>query len=894
MGFKKNILLCLAGFSYFISFSQGQIRFQGMVMDSLKNPLAGTNITAIPEETNIKVLHEAADSLGNFDFLLEKGKQYTIILSHLGYFTKKVGITASPPLQNVFTLQERLEKLKEVIINYTSPITSKKDTTIYDVDAFASGEERKLREIIKKLPGIEVDRDGNLTAKGKKVSKVLVENQTFFTGDSKLAVNNIPADVVDKIEVIQNYSDIGFLKGLEDTNDVALNISLKEGKKKFVFGDIEVAAGTESRYLAHPSIFYYSPKTTLNFIGDVNDIGLKSFKVSDYINFEGGFGKLFKDAKAYGNLIGSDFSKFLRKNDFKENSMIFSALHGRKSISKKTEMSAYIIWNDEIIETEKLSLNTYNNNDTFLEETRTSTNNFDNSLILGKLNLNYAPSIFEDLSLNSFIKIANDNSNGAILTNSILQDNSFATLNNSDNTTFRQNASYNKRFSKAQTITVEGTFSYLKNNLTGQWLTDEAFLEGLIPLRESQIFNVNREQNTERYSLDLASKDYWVINNYNHLYFSLGANLLRENFSSSEKQLLENGNVNDFSNVGFGNDLDFSFNDMFAGLEYKFLLGIFTVKSGLSYHNYVWKTNQFSNEISNEKNAFLPLLKIDADFSDNENLSFNYRANVRFPVSSRLFSNFLLNSFNRVQRGNPNLLNERYSTFSLNYSKFSLYRGLQIIAGIGYNKKTNSIKSSTTLQGIEQFTTFEMLNRPENNLKANFIFGKKMGNIRITLESSAGYSEFFQLINNNTKLNLLKDFSSSFKINGTFKKWPNFEVGYTYEPTQIIAETGGNKFINSELFVDVNYNFFKDFTLKFDFSSVEYANKTQNLVDIYQLANASIFYRKEDSPWGFEISSTNLFDTRFRRQNSFSDFLTIDQTIFVMPRITLLKISYKL
>ena len=125
-----------------------------------------------------------------------------------------------------FVLQENPDQLKEVIIDYTPPVTIKKDTIIYRTDVFVTGNERKLREVLKKLPGVEVDRSGNVSVQGKKITKVLVENKLFFTGDSKMAVNNIPADVVNTIEILDNYNDVAMLKGLQESEDMAMNIKL--------------------------------------------------------------------------------------------------------------------------------------------------------------------------------------------------------------------------------------------------------------------------------------------------------------------------------------------------------------------------------------------------------------------------------------------------------------------------------------------------------------------------------------------------------------------------------------------------------------------------------------------------------------------------------------------
>ncbi|MEM0931253.1 MAG: hypothetical protein AAGJ12_02225, partial [Bacteroidota bacterium] len=84
-----------------------------------------------------------------------------------------------------------------------------------------------------------------------------------------------------------------------------------------------------------------------------------------------------------------------------------------------------------------------------------------------------------------------------------------------------------------------------------------------------------------------------------------------------------------------------------------------------------------------------------------------------------------------------------------------------------------------------------------------------------------------------------------------------------------------------------------DFQLKGDFRRINYENITQNVSNSFEISNISLFYQKEDSPWGVEFSVTNIFDTKFKRQNSFSDFLVSDQTTFIVPRIVMLKMSYK-
>ncbi|WP_296436978.1 carboxypeptidase-like regulatory domain-containing protein, partial [Winogradskyella sp.] len=320
----KISLIITVGFSNLI-YSQN-VLVSGRITNNQNISLQYANLIAIPKSDDFEVKFAITEANGTYKLGLIKNQTYELTVSYLGYKSQVLSInTKEEDITKNFVLQENSEALDEITINYTPPISVKKDTITYDVSKFVTGEERKLRDALKKLPGVEVDREGNVKVQGKKVTKVLVEDKTFFTGDSKLAVNNIPADAVDKVEILDNYNDVAMLKGLQDSEDMAMNIKLKEDKKKFVFGDIEAGIGYKERYLVHPNLFYYSPKTNVNFIGDLNNTGIKSFTFQDYLEFEGGFGKLLEDAGSYFSLFNSDFSRYLNNQDFTSNTNQFGA-----------------------------------------------------------------------------------------------------------------------------------------------------------------------------------------------------------------------------------------------------------------------------------------------------------------------------------------------------------------------------------------------------------------------------------------------------------------------------------------------------------------------------------------------------------------------------------------
>ena len=866
---------------------------KGKVSDTTGTYLSESSILAFPETENEKTRFAISNQDGAYVLKLSKGISYSIEVHYLGYQKLTFQYTAAQDEVKDLILKPSINALDEVILNYQVPITVNQDTTTYNTDAFVNGEERKLREVLKKLPGIEVDREGNVTSQGIEVTKVLVEDKIFFTGNSKLAVNNIPADVVDKIQVIEDYNKVGFLKGLLDSDDIALNIKLKEDKKKFAFGDIEVGGGDEERYLAHSNLFYYGPKTNINFITDLNDIGIKSFTLKDYIDFNGGFGKLMGDLKGYLALSNDDLSQFLINTDFKENINRFGAFNLRNALSPKAEMNAFVIVNHSDTETEVNTLNIYNDPQEQFNEERININQLSNFFILGKVTFDYEPNLNEAISANTFVKITNNDNTGNISTQRPDVNSTFSTVSDLEALEFRQNLEYSKRFSKKQTLSLESTFNHQNNSPSTNWVTDEAFLEGLIPLQEDNFFDVRQTKNAKSTSFELLLKDYWVLNRFNHIYTTFGTSLLFEEYTTEEFQILEDGAINDFSLNGFGNELDFRLRDTFLGLEYKFLMGKLTLKSGLFYHNYTWENIQENSTERNTTNIALPRIDATLEINSSEKIRFNYQQQVRFPMGNRFFNNALLSSFNTVLLGNRELANERFHTYSLNYYKFKLLRGFNLNAGINYTRKTQTIKNTIRLEEIEQFITYTMFNRPENGITANFDISKKVNQIKFRVNGSTSYNEFFQLVNDDVSKNISKSLSVTGRAITTFDKLPNLEVGYTYEPTNFRTGVSSNEFNNTEFFTDLSYDFINDFQLKGDFRRINYENITQNVSNSFEISNISLFYQKEDSPWGVEFSVTNIFDTKFKRQNSFSDFLVSDKTTFIVPRIVMLKMSYK-
>lgn len=894
LGTNKYLIMAIIGFCAYVGFGQTTATLSGIILNTQNQPLVNANVLAFPEAEDASPTFSISNNKGQYKLILVANLKYQIEVSYLGYQKFSFSYTAQQNNTKKVVLSPQANELDEVVVSYKIPITVTQDTITYQTDAFTNGKERKLREVLKKLPGIEVDRQGNVTAQGRKITKVLVEDETFFNGNSKLAVNNIPANAVNEVQVLDNYNDIAFLKGLQDSDELALNIKLKKDKKKFAFGDLETAAGIKERYALHPTLFYYSPNTKVNFIGDVNNVGTKSFSLNDYLEFNGGVGKLLSDVGSFINLTKDDFSQFLNQNNFTKSNHAFGAFNVRQKFSKSTALNSYVIANSNTSNTLEQTLNIYNTTNGQLIEDRNQANTLRQNFAMGKLTLSIQPNTQTNFDANTFAKLTNNQNNGQLTTASVNQDNLFNNQQHVNAVDLQQNFSFHKNLSQAHTLSTEATVKLNQIHPEDKWQTNAVFLPGLIPLVIEDAIMVRQEKTSKNINANMVFKEYWVLNSNNHIYSTLGTNFLWENYNTAAQQILASGQINNLETNGFGNQVTYNFNDTFFGLEYKFLVGKLTVKSGLFYHNYYWTNQQKNEQVKNTTQALLPALKAHVTFNNSEKITAQYRQKYDFAAANKLGQDFVLNSFNTVIAGNPYLQNSRSHNYSLSYYKFSLFKGLRLNARLDYTKNTQSIKRTTALQGINQYTTYTMFTRPEKQLNAIFRLYKKVKQIKYGLNTSVRYNQNYQLLNEVTSLNSSRGLSLGVSAQTYYKKIPEITLSYDYKPTQFMAQSGTNNFNSRVLELNVEYSFFNDFTLTADYTNTNYRNSTQNITNILQLANANLFYQKEDSKWRFEISATNIFNVGFKRQNTFNDFLVSDQTIYIMPRIILGKVVYKL
>lgn len=892
---KKNVFVLTILILFALPSIAQSLTLDGIVSDSINKPLEYVNVLAIPHNEEYNIVFSITDEKGNYKLSLLEKVPYSLEISYLGFEKWTESISLEKSRSKNFVLIPSSQSLDEVLIKQRLAVKVTEDTITYRADVFTTGNERKLREVLKKLPGVEVDRYGNVTVNGKKIDKLLVEGKVFFSGDTKLGVNNIPANAVDEVEVLDNYTEIAFLKGLNESNILAMNIKLKEDKKRFVFGDIEIGGGIEDRYLANSNLFYYSKKNSANFIGDLNNIGKKSFSLGDYLNFEGGFAKYVDDPVAYVDVVNSDFAQSLLNQDFTFNKNQFGAGSFTHQFSPKTNLSAYTILNVSNIDTQTNDLKVYLvNNEISNTEERAASEVTDNVFSLSKITLKYKPTFEEDLTFETLVKTSNGNafekleslnSSGANFVQSENAPNSFSIV---------QNTAFNKQFSSRHTSTLSAKLRFDKNDRDTKWRLSESIFPNILPIEGEGPFSINQRIKSRNYSANLSLKHYWVVSDLHHIYPILGYNFSRQEYESRDQQDVNNNIVN-FSGSGFNNDTSFLLNDAYAGLQYKTRIGNITFKPGLIYHYYLWNSKQlFELRKSQVKPQLLPELTIKWDIKDSEKLSFKYNLRSQFNDVSFFSKRLRLQSFNSIYRGNDQLENSLSHLASLYYFRFNLLRGLFYSGGVNYSKTTRSIRNNTSIEGIDQINSSFYSTLPESNLVFNGSLSKKIDVVKFTINGGLSFSEYQRNVNTQIVAYRGDSFNYTFKTESFFKNYPNIELGITQNFNSFSSSSFGNDFVLSNLFGVLDYTLLNDITIRANYNYSIYKNNNENTNNIFQIGDSAVLYNREDSPWSFEIEGSNIFDVRYKNQSSFNEFIINDTQIFIQPRTVLFKISYQL
>ena len=254
--------------------------------------LAGATVVALTREDSVLTRFSTTNRDGAFTLRRIPEGMYILQITFVGFQTHRQDMDLSSGDYDAGTiaLERSTVELDELVVGAEHiPIVVKADTLEYNAAAFAVRPNDMVEDLLRRLPGIEVEDDGTIRAQGEEVQKVLVEDKEFFGNDPSIATRNLPANVVEKVQVYDKASDMEEFTGIEDGEDVkTINLDLKEEAERGYFGHLTGGYGSEERYDGDVSINRFGPSTQLSLIGNVNNVNRQNFSFRDIVTLLGG------------------------------------------------------------------------------------------------------------------------------------------------------------------------------------------------------------------------------------------------------------------------------------------------------------------------------------------------------------------------------------------------------------------------------------------------------------------------------------------------------------------------------------------------------------------------------------------------------------------------------
>tara|TARA_R110001592_G_scaffold363221_3_gene681709 strand:+ start:94744 stop:97548 length:2805 start_codon:yes stop_codon:yes gene_type:complete len=266
----------------------------GIVKNKDGKGLGFATVTLLFPEDSTLAYFDITDEQGMFQVKDVKQGAYLLQAAFLGHqtFYKQLDLNNGEELLSLdpIILKDRSTELGTVEIEGEAiPFLIKKDTVEYNSGAFRTKTNASVEDLLKKLPGVEVDKDGAIKAQGESVQKVLVDGKEFFSNDPKLATKNIPADAIRKVQVYDKKSDASEFTGIDDgEREKTINLLLKADRKNGAFGEVTAGYGTEDRYVGSAKISRFSEKTQAMALGSINNVNDFGLSIGDLITFSGG------------------------------------------------------------------------------------------------------------------------------------------------------------------------------------------------------------------------------------------------------------------------------------------------------------------------------------------------------------------------------------------------------------------------------------------------------------------------------------------------------------------------------------------------------------------------------------------------------------------------------
>ncbi|WP_241148038.1 TonB-dependent receptor [Lacinutrix jangbogonensis] len=776
--------------------------------------------------------------------------------------------------------------LDEVIIQAEKSISIKKDTINFKTKYFVNGTEKTVEDLLKRIPGINIDSEGIIKIGNQEIEKLMIDGDDLFEKGYKILSKNMPAYPIEEVEVLKNFSNNRLLKGIEESNKVALNLKLNENAKNIWFGNIETNIANDSFYQLKGNLMNFGKKNKYFFFTNFNSIGYDA--TGDIENLIRPF--RYNEPASIGDnqKVNSLLNLAPNNINFKES---------RTNFNNAKLVSLNAIFNP----TKKLKIKTlgflnldetdfFRNSRDFVNVSNTNfTNTLDYQLenkkrvAFGKLDFTY------NISKTKMLEATTKYNNGDFKDTSNLMFNGNSTIENLQyqNTLFDQKISYTNKFKDKKVFLLTGRF--IDEKTPQYYAINQFFYQNLFPTTNN-VTNVEQQNTNQMQFTGVNAHLLDRKDNGNLIELQLG-NEYRKDRLETTFLLFENNIVLEQPNE-YQNKTNYQVNDLYFKSKYRLKIKDFGIVGKLNAHKLF---NQLeNNNVKSNQNPFFinPSLGFDWKINDKNKIISSYSYNSTNAKVLDVFSNFVLTDFRSFNKGTANFNQLNASSAVLNYQLGNWSDRFFTNTFIIYSKNHDFFTSNTAVE--QNFTQAEKTLIKDRefisfNSKLDYYFKFISSNLKFDL----GYikSEFKNIVNNsNLRLVTSNNYNYGLELRSGFKGIFNYHVGTKWTRTEI-ETTINNSFTDNVSFLDLSFIFNKklDFQLQ---SEIYYFGNLQN-DNTYYFLDFDASYKLIDNKLTLGLTGKNLFNTERFSSFSISDIGSSTTEYRLLPRFVLLKLEYR-
>lgn len=769
------------------AFGQYQKReIRGSVQDTSGIALEGVNVRLI---STLDTLSASTDKDGRFVFNEVASSSFHISYSLLGYQIQDEHYSVTSLLPNMQIINVKMRPqvtvLKDVNIYGMLPILIKEDTIQYNARAYEIRPGELVEDLMKQFPGVEINRNGLIKAQGQTITRVKVNGKDFFTGDVLTATRNLPADIVDNIQVIDDYGEQANFTGIKGTEpERIININLKKDRSRGMFGQVTAGVGTDNRYIGSLSANNFDDSQQISILGSTNNTNASLFSYGDV------------SGAGVRERSGADLNNMIEMNDG-INLTSSLGFNFRDDLSKTTSTYGGYVFTDRENKTNGLTTleSDYRNNTILSKEKSASiTHNQSHRLSWNyesKLDSSMYLKISPTLSYGASNRFANGN--GTINNRKLTTERTSTSEEKQRSPTLNLEAFFNKSFSRPGRSLSFSTISNFNSNNNRNEISDvRRNLDStnlVSPLLNTEKLNqfISNSHAINDFQFQTSYIEPITKNSFLELNYEFNYSYNQNNRKSNDIGLSGSGSMyTDSLYINYA----YKFSTNKIGFLYQYNTQKYTYQLGFGFQPTRLSGYTFNREISTSKESinFVPNARFSYRINQLSSFSLIYKGRNNQPEFYQIQPVRDNSNSQYIIIGNPELQSEFINEFSLQYRNFNMVSGNAFFGNLSFKSIKNKIVTDRTLipNSTIQETGFTNTSGYFDT-HAYYLYSLSLieNVFNININSTADYNNNISFINQEKNKGRILNFTQGLQATYALDDWLNIDFRGNYSLSRI-------------------------------------------------------------------------------------------------------------